>query len=274
MYDNEALQKATNLTGTAAICVAGAETELGRSYRSIMGIRRRPGDAEPTFGEFTKGVEAREYFARKLLEGEHAFILYLDGDMEFPPDALERLRGHGLPCVSGLYYRRGWQRGAYIKPIWYEDDPEFSWPMMPFRELPQTGHLYRLGATGFGCWLIHRSVFEAIEPMLKGEAFCLEDDMDVWPYDLAAVVDGEEKLKPLRGVKSRVGADLRLSFFIRTAGFTIWGDPGVSCGHYIPYPLGIADVAGYMSETRQEFARITTQELQALREQHLQERVS
>lgn len=250
------------LDGTAYIGIATSETVIGAAQRSIGAMYRRPGDGNPIFGEFTKGAEAREYFAREVLASSHSWILYLDGDMLYPPNLLERLRCHGLPCVSGHYVRR---KEGLILPIWYEDDPEFHWPMMPFRGTPQQGRMYRLGATGFGCWLIHRCVFEAVEPLLKGEAFVWQDDMDVWPYDLKEVLAGREQLRMLKGTKDQVGADVRLSYFIRRAGFPIWGDPDAFCGHYIQYPLSLTDWKGYPSDFREAFARGTEYELEDIR---------
>lgn len=263
--NNEALERLNErLDGTVYIAVAGSEIELGAARDSIEAIVKRPGDEGPVYHRATKGFEARqahvEHFYRNTA---HAFILLLDGDMEFKPDCLEVLRSHGLPVVSGLAYRRQWR--PTIIPAWYEDDPEFRWPMQPFVEVPEPGRLYRLGATGFFCMLIHRSVFEAVEPLLKGERFVQEDDMDVWPYDLEAVLRGDEKLRVLRGTKDNVGADLRLSFFIRQAGFTIWGDPAVHCGHYVNYPLGLNDYSGFSRDYRQQFSQATRARVADLR---------
>lgn len=252
------------LDGTVYIAVAGSEIELGAARDSIEAIAKRPGDEGPVALRWTKGAEARQaHTERFLYETEHDFILYLDSDMQFDPSCLEVLRSHGLPAVSGLAYRRQWR--PTVIPAWYEDDPEFRWPMMPFTDVPETGRLYRIGATGFFCMLVHRSVFEAVEPLLKGERFVQEDDMDVWPYDLEAVLRGDEKLRVLRGTKDNVGADLRLSFFIRQAGFTIWGDPAVHCGHYVNYPLGLNDYSGFSREFRERFGREAQEHVEQLR---------
>lgn len=257
------LEHAANLTGSAFIGVATSATQYVETTQSIANIRRRPGDVGPVWQAATKGYEARQTIVEKFLDSPHAWLLFVDGDMTLPPDALERLRGHGLPCVSGLYYRRRWH--PTMAPIWYEDDPEFRWPLMFFRGVPQPGRLYRLGATGYGCWLIHRSVFEALAPLLKGEDFIIEDDMDVWPYDLEKVLAGDEQLRPLRGTKDVVGSDIRLSFFIRQAGFTIWGDPAVECGHFVDYPLRPQDWAAYGNDWHADFAETVTRDIEARR---------
>ncbi|MBN1286154.1 MAG: hypothetical protein JXB47_12220 [Anaerolineae bacterium] len=223
------------LTGSVYIGAVGAEMQPVAAVASVIGMRRRPGDGGPVILTPTKGYEGRQKLIEMFLASDHDFILLLDLDMQHPPDLLERLRAHGLPMVSGLYVKRAY---APVQHIWFEDDPGFNWPMQPVTAAPPPGALVRLGATGWGAVLIHRCVFEGVAPLLKGEPFVIEDDMDVWPYDLAAVLCGAESLRPLRADKSGVvGSDIRFGFFVRQAGFPIWGDPDARSGHYINYPL-------------------------------------
>ncbi len=272
IYTNHPLQGPIRyLDGTVMTGVATSDIQSVSATASICSIQRRPGDSNPIFKIATKGAEAREKLIKQFLASSHDFILLLDGDMLFPPDVLERLRSHGLPCVSGHYVRRTHQ--PMIIPIWYEDDAEFRWPMMPFRESIQSGRLYRLGATGFGIWLIHRSVFEAVEPLLKGEAFVWQDDMDTWPYDLAEVLAGREQLRVLRGTRDQVGGDVRLSFFIRQAGFTLWGDPDAKCGHYLLYPLSNDDWMAFDAEYREAWGRGAEYDIEGQRATHEEGRV-
>lgn len=267
IYDNRPIDDPhEHLDGTAYIGVATSDLQSVEAINSVWSLWRRHGDGDPVFRIATKGAEAREWHIRQFLASTHDWLLFLDGDMVFPADALERLRSHGLPCVSGLYYRRTHE--PMILPIWFEDDPTFQWPMMPFRETPVSGRLYRLGGTGFGIWLIHRSVFQALDPILKGEAYVWQDDMDTWPFELKAVLEGREPIRVLRGTRDQVGADLRLSFFVRHAGFVLWGDPEVSCGHNLVYPLSRKDWAAYPAEFRAGYARGTEWELEQIRAAH------
>jgi hypothetical protein len=243
--------------GTAYLSVATPGTVVGAAKQSINHLRRRPGDSTINWYEHTKGMDAREDAVKDFLASRHDWILFMDGDMLLPDYALERLRSHGFACVSGHYMRRTYNPPI---PIWYEDDRqdgwEYIWPMMPFRQKPAKGRLYRLGATGFGCWLIHREVIEAVKPMLCGERVVWEDHMAFWPMPVKEKAAGK-KLRPLRLDYETVGADLRLSFFIRVAGYTIWGDPAVDCGHYIDYPLTLMD-RNISPEFDQGFYKATT----------------
>lgn len=217
------------LTGTVYVGAVGSEDQHTAATLSILRIHRRDGDSAPHYATPTKGYEGRSAHVAAFLESAHAFILMLDMDMLHPPDLLERLRAHGLAYVSALYFRR---QQLPVTPVWFEAIPFDQWPAKPWSGPIEKGRLHELGASGWGAVLIHRSVFEGVRPLLKGEPFVVEDDMDVWPYDLAAVLRGQEQLRPLRARKDDlVGSDIRFGWFARQAGFTLLGDPDAECGH-------------------------------------------
>lgn len=254
------------MSDTVYIAVAEGDNEYGECRDSIERIRKRPGDEGPIFGRGTKGYETRGHLVKTFLESRHGAILMLDGDMTFPTDTLERLRSHNLPYVSGLYMRRNL---GPVAPVWFEPFSG-SWPLRPWLTPIQPGRLYELGATGWGCVYIRREVFEAMRPLLKGEAFVLEDDMDLWPYDLPAIMQAlkglrtvihdqyasqfsrqdaagylaalEREIKPLHGSKHDcIGSDIRFPFYARQAGYILYGDPDVSCGHDMHYAVSALD---------------------------------
>ena len=113
----------------------------------------------------------------------------------------------------------------------------------------------------------------------KGEPFVLEDDMDVWPYDLARILAAmrglrtlttetnalsletlrrsvdeytcvlEQEIRPLRVLKEHIGSDIRFPFFAREAGYRLMGDPAVQPAHIVNYPLDPSDYEqGMMSD--------------------------
>lgn len=254
--------------GTVYVGVVGSEMENGECRDSINAILLRNGDSLPFFVRATKGYEARQSHLNKFMENKQfSFLLLLDHDMIFPADTLERLRSHGLPFISGYYLRR---RYAPMLPIWFEpgdiNDPWKNW----WTSVPEPNTLYHLGASGWGCMLIHRDVIEATRPLLKGEPEIIEDDMDVYPYDLEKVMDAvrgikalaenypkrevakpaiqayaktlTEEIKPLTGRKNDItGSDVRFPFYARLAGFDLYGDSGVECQHSVIYPLKPSD---------------------------------
>lgn len=195
----------------------------------------------------TKGYEARQTHVNNFIQSDYDWLLMLDADMTFPEDTAERLMSHGKTFVSGYYLFR---RLHPAQPIWFRPPEDGVWPLPPFVNDPERGRLHELGASGWGCVLLHRSVIEDTRAVLKGEWDVLEDDMDVWPYDLAVVMRAirerdwqtlQAELRPLRGKYEEggrvMGSDIRYGILARQAGHVLWGDPDVRCGHYTSWAL-------------------------------------
>ena len=248
-------------SGSCFIGVVGPDSIPILAATSIIQIDRTEADGVPQFIAATKGYVARQEIINKFMESEHDFCLLLDHDMTFPKDTLTRLRSHKLPFVSGYYMRRQLQP---IYSVWFEPF-DGEWPHVPMLEEPERGRLHELGASGWGCMLLHKDVITETRKILKGEWDILEDDMDVWPYDLAAVMRGDEQIKPLRGDKSDVvGSDIRFPFYARHAGFPLYGDPDVRPAHITQYQLSPDDFgARSVSEIAQ---------LKAHADEHIQKR--
>lgn len=247
--------------GRVLTVVTGGETSHAKCWSSVIGmIRREQDDPTPLFGYGTKGYEVRQGHINRFMEGDWDWLLMLDGDMVFAADTLERLRSHGKGYVSGYYVRRQIERPY---PVWYrfpESDDVFD--PVPFFDVPERGRLYRLGGSGWGCILLHRQVIADTRHVLAGEWDVLEDDMDVWPHDAAAmrqlIDDAREQLvtgyrlglevslnrlavmyRLLRpaGKHDPVGSDIRYTFYARKAGHILYGDPDVRPGHLTNFPV-------------------------------------
>ena len=262
-------------TGSCYIGVVGPSMEYGTANDSIANLLLRDWDSRPQKIRATKGYDARQmHFNKWIYETNHPFMLILDHDMVFPPDTLERLRSHQLPYVSGYYLRRRWNP---ILPVHFDKqkNPK-QWPMQPSLDVPEPGKLVELGAGGWGCILLHRDVaIDMRDNVLKGEDWVIEDDMDVYPYDIHKMFDSIKGLKrlaelndapgqslkkeplktelnnyiqqlieefrPLRGSKDPVGSDLRFPFFARQAGYKLMLDPDIHCKHITNYELTPSD---------------------------------
>lgn len=252
-------------TGSCYIAVVGSESENGKCRDTIEEIKRAKGDTPPLFIRATKGYEARQTHLNNWIDNtKHPFILFLDSDMTFPKDTLERLRSHALPYVSGFYMRRSLNP---IAPVWFENSDAAKMPMKPFTFVVEQNTLYPIGASGWGCILMHRDVVLQTRKLLKGEPDIIEDDMDVAPYDLGKILQAmnemeelakgnwnistiaphiqtlKDEIRPLRMVKDIVGSDIRFPFYAKLAGFQLYGDSGVNCGHMANYPITAADYA-------------------------------
>jgi hypothetical protein len=153
-----------------------------------------------------------------------------------------------------------------VAPVWFEQGEAGVMPLKPMTAAFEHNKLYKIGASGWGCILVHRDVITATKKVLKGEPEIIEDDMDLFPYDVRRLLDarkiimdslsgvpiGQEQarealevivneIRPLRGVKDVVGSDIRFPFFARLAGFDLYGDTGVLCDHLTTYPISIND---------------------------------
>lgn len=221
-------------TGSCYIAVTSGRHMTPEAFVSISQITQRPGDHGPLYRYATKGYECRQmHFDYWLDTGKHEFILMLDGDMIFEVDTLERLRSHELSYVSGYYMRR--RNPTYS--VWFEPWYDMAtgelaaYPARPFFQVPARDRLYPLGGSGWGCILMHRDVALATREVLRGEMDIIEDDMDVWPYDLDKMLAGEEQIRPLTGQKKPLGSDVRYPFFAAVAGYQLMGDPNVRPSH-------------------------------------------
>lgn len=279
-------------TSTCFIGVVGGESEIGECHDSITAIGRRMGDTPPNFYRGTKGYECRQLHINKFMDSDHEFLLLLDHDMIFPVDTLERLRSHLLPYVSGYYLRRNY---APVAPVWFEPGDVF--PFQPWLHEPERGKLHELGASGWGCLLIHREVIQATREILKGEPDVIEDDCDVYPYDLETILtvlrgmdeltnhpfhgSGENlralirpfigtlinEIRPLRVMKNSIGSDIRYPFYAKLAGYTLFGDPEVRCNHMLNYPLRPDDYSNVPEEDKIQVRQSSIDKVNAEREE-------
>lgn len=258
------MPKEKQYTGSCYIAVVGSENEPGACRDSIDAIIKRKNDVGPFFNRGTKGYESRQTHINNWYDKtKHPFLLLLDHDMIFQANTLERLRVHKKPFVSGFYMRRSVKP---VLPVWYEQGKPGVMPLKPMTAALEKDKTYPLGASGWGCMLIHRDVITATRKLLKGEPEIIEDDMDIFPYDLKKLLKARQyivdtakgkpldekrikfvletfanEIRPLRGVKDCVGSDLRFPFFAQMAGFPLTGDTGVMCYHVTNYPVGLDD---------------------------------
>lgn len=278
-------------TGSCYIALVGGELEYSDARDSIELLQARVGDEKRGI-RGTKGYEVRQsHFEYWLTQTDHQFMFLMDTDQRFAPNCLERLRSHGLPYVSGFYLRR---RFAPVAPVWFHYT-EGNLPSIPWHTVVEPDTLYPLGGSGWGCLLIHREVAEKVGELLKGEHFVIEDDMDIYPYNLDKIMAAVNELgqlktgsgglsfsyvlgrlkeihqalvdeiHPLRGLNDPVGSDVRFPFFAHKAGYVLWGDSGSVAAHMLNYPLQPLDFttlpAEILEQTKVEAIRSYEAEL-------------
>lgn len=277
--------------GSAYVGVVGPDNEPGACRDSIEALYRRPRDEGPFFVRATKGYEARQTHLNNMMNSHHDWLFLMDHDMSFPADALEKLRATGLPYISGFYMRRQLNP---VAPVWYRPF-NGKWPLEPWVGIPENGTLHKIGASGWGCLLVHREVIEAVRGLLFGEWEVLEDDMDIWPYDLPEIMQAirglralvdeaptrstllpalaahtetlERQIRPLRVDRDVIGSDIRFPFFALQAGYQLYGHPDVLCGHTVDYLLGLRDYTMFPPEMLEKARKETKTYINASRRQ-------
>lgn len=154
---------------------------------------------------------AENLVARRFLEetdGTHLFLTEMD--MILPIDTITKLVALDKPIASGLYFLRGGKGQACLYAPSPITPPANKYPHTPITIFP-TEAPFKLakagGCAGLGCVLIKREVFEAIE--------------EPW-FDLK-----EKNPRTQEGY----GSDMYFYTKVREAGFEVWVDPTVRCGH-------------------------------------------
>lgn len=156
---------------------------------------------------------AREMAVTKMMKEGFDYLLFVDDDMEFKPDLLEKLLSHDAPIVTAMAFKRVFpytpcfyekceitkENGVYLKP--YE-----------FDEIPKEP--FTVEACGAACILIKREVFEKIQ----------------YPWFLPLPFTGE---------------DISFCLQVKKAGIPILVDPDPIVGHIESRSI---DVYTYLNE--------------------------
>jgi hypothetical protein len=153
-------------------------------------------------------------------------LLWIDSDIAFAPDDVDRLRAHGLPFIGGLYARRN-QRELCYRPL--EDATQ-----MAFGQGAAPVEVHSV-ATGF--LLTHRRVYEAIAAALELPVCGASSGEPVVPYFMPMIVRD-----PDLG-DGYLSEDYAFCERARQAGCTVMLDPSIRLGHVGGYGFGWEDIA-------------------------------
>lgn len=146
---------------------------------------------------------SRNNLAQKAIMMEADYVLWLDSDMVFPPDLLERmmdrLKKDDIDILTGLYFRRV----RPFTPVLF-DKLEMvgnvcNWT--EFKTLPDKP--FEVGGCGFGCVLMDAGVF----------------------------LDVQGRFGNMFAPIGNVGEDLAFCWRARECGYKIICDPDIKCGH-------------------------------------------
>jgi len=146
---------------------------------------------------------ARCELVKKAKESGASHIFFWDDDIVLPSETIERLLQHDRDIVTGLYFKRL----APYTPVVYDKENDKR-QYRSFVDYPDDGRLIDVKAAGLGCMLIKLDVFDSIV-----------SDWFRW---------GES-----RGSNKDlfVGEDIWFCEQARQAGFRVYLDSGLKCGH-------------------------------------------
>ncbi len=140
------------------------------------------------------------------LQQGHSHLLFLDADMVWPSDVIERmLRHHVMGIVGGLYIMK---EPPYAPvALGHRHQVEGSQVDQFLYEMDYGTDLIEVDVLGMGCTLVPTAVFRALGPR---PWFEYKDDDQGWP---------------------KVTEDVPLCLKAKAAGFKVYLDPTVKCGH-------------------------------------------
>lgn len=205
--------------GKVAICLANNHNYTPSAFFWSYNQLLKPSSSHAVHGgASTKAGSLNEATWKALTYGAD-WLFFMDVDMTFPPDALLRLMSHAAAdptkkILGGLYHQAmspfspvaGWEVVDPKGPLGinYHNAKGSLWSKVCVR-FPNG--LTEVGFTGAGCILIHKDVFKAIG----------------WPawQDIYHESLGQRIL----------GHDMNLCRRARIAGFKIYVDGDIDCGH-------------------------------------------
>jgi hypothetical protein len=186
---------------------------------SMLGLQRRTRTAIDGFEPIHSGpniARARNALTRAFLATNAEWLLTVDTDMVFAPDVLDRLIAAADPVlrpVMGAFCLMQETLDGEGLPTLYEvAEGVNGLGFARYTEWPDDA-VIRVGATGTGCLLVHRGVFEILDADERTHD-------DVWPWFREASLHGRP-----------IGEDFTFMLRCGVAGIPIHVHTGVRVGH-------------------------------------------
>lgn len=189
----------------------------------------------------------RNEVIRTALKLKSRYVLFIDTDMVFPEDLIQRMQIHRVPVVSALAFTKSFPYG----PNMYKRVMENGWsPIMEWDD----GELLKVDCVGGACLLVETDVFRKIpgpwfaQPEMRahiawGELKRLFDTKD----DPLEVVEAARKLyREYQHDEGVLGEDYYFSELLRRAGVPVYVDTALKIGHIGKYMYAYEDFAAQM----------------------------
>lgn len=197
-------------TMIAIPCMDMVHTEFMKSLLKM----NRPGESNFVISCSSLIYDARNTMARMAIKNGFDRVLWLDSDMTFDPDLMERLSARldeGKEFVSGIYFTRK----APVRPVLYKECcfvdmgdgavmPRAVW----YDDYPKDS-LFKVEGTGFGCVMMTTELIKKV-------------------YDRFGL-----PFSPMLGF----GEDLSFCARATELGAELWADSSIKCGHMGMWPV-------------------------------------
>lgn len=174
-------------------------------FAQSLSMLRKVGDCAVAFQIGSLVYDSRNNLAKHALSMKADFVLWLDSDMMFEPDTLERMMAkmeeRDLDILSGIYYRRRHPFSPVLLKKLSIDENYFA-NYENYNSYPEDD-IFEVEGIGFGCVLMRSDVL----------------------FDVAAQY--KDWFSPL----GRVGEDLSFCWRARQCGYKIFADPEIQLGH-------------------------------------------
>lgn len=178
--------------------------QVAAPFAHSLACLQRIGDVMVSFQMGSLIYDARNNFAKMAINKDVDYVLWLDSDMIFPDDLLEKMIRHmedGKDIVTGLYFRRR----APFTPVLFSElevtDEGGHWKGADDYQV--NGEPFEIAGCGFGCCMVRKTVL----------------------VDLA--LNYQTWFTPFKNF----GEDLAFCIRARDLGYKVWCDPKIKCGH-------------------------------------------
>ena len=138
----------------AVPCMDQVPAQFAQSIATLNSV----GECSIAFQMGSLVYDSRNALAANALKMEADYVLWLDSDMVFPPDVLERLmkdRDKG-DIITAVYYRRVAPYSPVLLDKLEIDDTGCEWTNM--KKVPDKG-IFEVAGCGFGCVLMPTKIF-------------------------------------------------------------------------------------------------------------------
>lgn len=173
-------------------------------FAQSLACLRMVGECQIAFQMGSLVYTSRNELAKFAIKNEFDYVFWLDSDMVFDDDILERMmktmQDNDLDFLTGLYFRRTM---PYTPVLFNELTLKtVGWKFSDFEELPEHG-LFEVGGCGFGCVLMSTDVLISVQSKHR------------------------QMFNPL----NNGGEDVSFCWLARDCGYKIMCDPEITPGH-------------------------------------------